>query len=137
MDILTLKMALAKGAGLDPTFVKAVNDADLDAATAIELLLNAFRQHVWQNEEDAPICEAGSVTLTNTAEFPFNDSQQTVALVKPQEDINYAVITQVESDAGNIGEIHVSGKQVNGFKLDYAGSAKSATINYIVIGGIV
>ena len=83
------------------------------------------------------MCEAGSVTLTNTAKFPFNNSKKSVALAKVQADLNYAVIAWTDSEAGNIGDIQVTEKQVNGFKVSYSGSASTAVVNYIVIGGIV
>lgn len=137
MDILTLKLALMMGAGLEPSFIEKVEAADLDEATAIELLLNAFRQHVWQNEEDAPICEYGTVTLTNTGKYPFNNSQVTVPLVNTQKNIKYAVVAEITSATGNPGEVVVSGKQTNGFKLAFTGSASSAVVEYIVIGGII
>ena len=41
------------------------------------------------------------------------------------------------SGYGNIGEVQVSDRQVNGFKLSYTGSAPSAEITYMVIGGFV
>ena len=36
-----------------------------------------------------------------------------------------------------VGEAVATDKQVNGFKLAYTGSAKSAVVEYIVIGGII
>lgn len=107
---------------------------DQDGDIASELIINRLRQHIWQNEEEALICEVGSVTLTNTAKFPFNNSQATVALAKVQKDTNYTVIPE-DSLLGNVGDIVVSNKQVNGFKIEFTGSAASATVKYIVIGG--
>ena len=109
---------------------------DQDGDIASELIINRLRQHIWQNEEEKPICEAGSVSLTNTAKFPFNNSQKTVALAKTQKDINYTVIPE-DPLLGNVGDIAISNKQVNGFKIEFTGSAASATVKYIVIGGIV
>lgn len=109
---------------------------DEDGDLASTLILNRLRQHIWQNEEDAPICEYGSVNLTNTGTFPFNNSQQTVALVKTQKNTKYAVIPE-DPTKGDVGDIVVSDKQVNGFKIEFTGSAKSATVKYIVIGGII
>ena len=125
--------------GLAEDLAGLVTDAgiiDQDGDIASELIINRLRQHIWQNEEEAPTCEAGSVSLTNTAKFPFNNSQKTVALAKTQKDINYAVIPE-DPLLGNVGDIVVSNKQVNGFKIEFTGSAASATVKYIVIGGIV
>ena len=115
------------------TDAQIIND---DGDIASTLILNRLRQHIWQFE-DFMICEIGSTVLTNTLEFPFNDSKATVPLTNTQKDTNYAVIAWTDSDAGNIGDIQVTDKQVNGFKLAYSGSAKTATIKYIVIGGLI
>ena len=87
--------------------------------------------------KDFLICEIGSAVLTNSLTFPFNNSKKSVALTKIQKDINYAVMAWTDSEAGNIGNIQVTDKQVNGFKVAYSGSAKTATIKYIVIGGLI
>ena len=119
------------------TLVKDASVIDEDGDIASTLIINRLRQHIWQNEADAPLCECGSVTLNNSSKFPFNNSKQSVALVKQQANNNYAVIAWTESEAGNIGDIQVTEKQVNGFKVSYSGSAATAVVNYIVIGGIV
>jgi len=151
MDLLTLKKAMAyadqllSGITGDVTelqedleaLAKGVDDENLDKDIAFSILLNAFRQHKWQNEADAPVCENGEKSLTNTASYPFNNSQQTVALATNQKNTKYAVIAQIKTAVGNPGEVVVSDKQVNGFKLAYTGSASSAVVEYIVIGGII
>ena len=119
--------------GLQTYADDAVAAQHLDTETAVGLLVNEIRQVRW----DLPQCEVGSATLTNAMEFPFNNSKQTVALATRQVDTNYAVIASIESSVGNAGEVVVSEKQTNGFKLAYTGSAKSAVVNYIVIGGII
>ena len=111
-----------------------VVDADGDLATT--LIMNRLRQHIWQNEDDALICEEGTVSMTNNQKFPFNNSQKTVALVKAQKNTKYVVIVE-DVTAGNVGDIIVTDKQVNGFKIAYTGSAASATAKYTVIGGII
>ena len=144
MDMLTLKLALklAENSGAQAeadvqALAAAVAAEDVDKDTAFELLLNAFRQHVWQNEDDAPVCEYGTATMTNTGKYPFNNSQVTVPLVNTQKNIKYAVVAEITSATGNPGEVVVSGKQTNGFKLAFTGSGSSAVVEYIVIGGII
>ncbi len=140
MDMLTLKLALKAAQDAEAEIeelAEAVAAEDVDKDTAFELLLNAFRQHKWQNEEDAPVCEYGTATLTNTDKYPFNNSQVTVPLVNTQKNIKYAVVAEITSANGNPGEVVVSGKQTNGFKLAFTGSASSAVVEYIVIGGII
>lgn len=112
---------------------EAVTESEFDDATAYGLLLNAFRQHLMEDI----ICEEGTVTLTNTLQYPFNDSQSTVALANRQRDTSYVVIADVTSASGNPGAVEISDKQVNGFKAAYTGSASSAVVHYIVIGGLL
>lgn len=108
-----------------------------DGDIASKLIVNALRQHIWQSEDEALICEEGTKTLTNSRKFPFNDSQESVALAKRQRNTKYVVITEVTTVAGNVGDVIVSDKQVNGFKLAFTGGASSVAIKYIVIGGIM
>ena len=110
---------------------------DADGDLAAKLLVNRLRQHIWQSEDDAPVCESGTVTLTNGRKFPFNNSQVTVSLVNRQPNTDYAVVAAATTIAGNIGEITISDKQVNGFKIAFTGGAASAAVKYIVIGGII
>lgn len=80
--------------------------------------------------------EIGEVVLTNTQEYPFNDSAKTVALAKPRDTLNYRVSVEIVSANGITGDIKIYDKQVNGFKITFTGSAKSATIKYYVQGGM-
>jgi len=109
----------------------------IDAHNAVDLLVNALRQIGWRVEdlEKATVQETGSVSLTNTLEFPFNDSKKTVALTNVRDNLNYIVVVVSKTGNGNIGEIEISERQVNGFKIEFTGSASSATVTYAVIGG--
>lgn len=78
----------------------------------------------------------GMAALRNTKAYPFNDSVCTVALDKSLKNNHYSVMTEVVSLSGEVGDIIVSGKAVNGFKLEYTGSASEAEIRYYVIGGM-
>lgn len=100
----------------------------LDAHAALMMLLNYARQNAWE-------IERGQVTLTNSLTFPFNNSITTVALQTVRETKDYIVVPELVSFVGNVGEIEVSDKLTNGFKISYTGSASQAVINYIVIGG--
>ena len=114
-----------------------LDQVSLDKDIAVELLLNAVRQNQWSTEDALPVCEEGTATLTNTLSFPFNDSKQTIALVTTQEDTSYVVVPELVSANGSAGDLIVSEKQTNGFKLEYTGSASSAVVHYFVIGGII
>lgn len=80
--------------------------------------------------------ETGEKTLTNSKEYPFNDSVQTVSLKKSRDTLNYRVDTEIISSNGAVEDIEVYDKQLNGFKLRYTGSAKELIVKYIVQGGM-
>lgn len=80
--------------------------------------------------------ELKEVSLTNSQEYPFNNSTITVALLKERDTLNYRVLTEVVSSNGIVGDIIVYDKAKNGFKIRYTGSAKSATIKCFIQGGM-
>lgn len=80
--------------------------------------------------------QTGSATLTNTLENPFNNSKKSIALGTALSNTNYdVVILSATAADGNIGEIEISDRLVNGFKMNYTGCASSVTVNYAIIGG--
>ena len=81
------------------------------------------------------VVETGTTTMTNSQEFPFNNSRKTVALVTSQANSDYLVDVEVDEANGNVGEIIVSSRMTNGFAIEFTGSATSVTVNYFVIGG--
>jgi hypothetical protein len=86
-------------------------------------------------EEDTR-AEVGTITLTNSLSFPFNNSIKTVSLATKRKTLNYDVDVWVIEHNGLPGDVVVSDKQLNGFKVAFEGSAKSVTIGYKVRGGI-
>lgn len=125
------------GTQISATNLNQMDRGTQDAKMANTLVLNALRQIGWRTEdlEKATIQETGSKVLTNTKNFPFNDSKTTVALTNVRENLNYIVVIVGVTGNGNIGEVEVSDRLVNGFKLAFTGSAKSVTVQYAVIGG--
>ena len=76
------------------------------------------------------------MTLTNSATYPFNNSIKTVALSKNKNKKDYTVLVEVLSAVGGgVGEIRVTDKLLNGFKIEFSGAAKSVVVNCIVQGG--
>jgi hypothetical protein len=78
----------------------------------------------------------GTITLTNTQQYPFNNSVQTAALEASRDNQDYIVQTEVVSSIGEVGDIIISDKAVNGFKIAFTGSARQAVIRYHVTGGL-
>lgn len=130
-----------------PQDAKHFNNIE-EAISAHELSLglhsNALMQHADEIKKNAALAEVvdklhtvetGTVTLTNSAKYPFNNSQKTVALAAQRNTPAYVVITEVKSFVGNVGEIVVSDILANGFKIAFTGSATSVTVEYKILGG--
>lgn len=81
--------------------------------------------------------EVGTTTLTNSKAYPFNNSDATVSLNTPRDNLNYTVTTEVTATSGCVGEVEVYDKQLNGFKLRFTGSGTQATVKYYVQGGLI
>lgn len=121
---------MQQGTPQDQVRFNNIENGIVDAHIAIQLLLNYARQNMLE-------IEVGTIVLTNTQAFPFNNSQQTISLAKSKENSDYIVIPEIMSAVGNPGEIVISDKLVNGFKIAHTGSAKSVTVKYTVIGGVL
>ena len=110
----------------------------IDAHTASGILLNALRQMGWRTDalEKATVQETGEVTLNNSLTFPFNNSQATVALTNVRDNLNYIVeVISITPTGWPAGDIEVSDRQINGFKIAFNGSASKVVVKYAVIGG--
>ncbi|MBR1744368.1 MAG: hypothetical protein IJ733_21415 [Lachnospiraceae bacterium] len=76
------------------------------------------------------------VTLTNSQDYPFNNSKSTVSLSALRNTKDYYVITETLEADGEVGEYEISDKLLNGFKLAFTGSAKTVKVRCHVIGGM-
>lgn len=80
-----------------------------------------------------------TVTCTNTQKYPFNNSTKTVALSGDNLRCNkdYTVWAEaVNVTGGCVGDIVISDKLLNGFKIAYTGSATSVEFKLFVQGGL-
>lgn len=83
--------------------------------------------------------ELHNITLTNNASLPFNssaDSPTTIALRTTRKNLFYSVEAEVTANNGIVGDIIISNKALNGFKIAYTGSGKSVTLAVRVKGGM-
>lgn len=105
------------------------NAGELAALLAVE------RIHMQQQAAD----EAGEtivLTLTNNQQYPFNNSVRTVALKNARNHLDYTVTAEVmEYSGGCVGDIEISEKLANGFKVAYTGSAAEVKLKVFVKGG--
>lgn len=85
---------------------------------------------------DQVATEEKTVTLTNGQSYPFNSSTQTIALAKARNFTDYTVEAEVLGHSGNVGEVKIFDRLLNGFKVAYDGSAKNATIKLRIKGGM-
>lgn len=78
-----------------------------------------------------------TVTLTNSLEYPFNSSDKSVQLSPERTTKDYTVTAElVSATGGALGDVEISAKLLNGFKVHYTGSAKSVVLNLYVRGGV-
>ena len=85
--------------------------------------------------DDAP--EIKTVSMTNTAKWPFNNSVQTVALTTNRPTTNYTVDAEVKAvTGGTVQAVRITDRLANGFKVSFEGDATAATLKLIIKGGI-
>lgn len=83
--------------------------------------------------------ELHEVTLEMAAgqKWPFNNQPTTVALRQLRESINYSVDVAVLSySGGRLGNIQVTDRAKNGFKLTHDGSATTVKVQIRISGGM-
>ena len=116
-----------------------------DATIATQILGFGNLHQQRQNEQhqaatDAEVLgETKTVTLANTAAYPFNstvDTPVTVALSTTRKNLYYTVEATVADHAGEVGNIHITNKALNGFKVSFDGSGKNVTLTLRIKGGM-
>ena len=76
------------------------------------------------------------VSLDNSEQYPFNDSQETVSLPVKRNNLNYTVQAEITSVTGGfVNEISITEKLDNGFKVEFKGSARNVKLKLYVKGG--
>ena len=117
-----------------------------DANFAAQILTEGYLQLRRKVEHDSAeifaeiLGETHTVTLTNSKAFPFNStvsSPVTVALKQNRRNLYYSVEATVVTVSGGLaGDIHITDKALNGFKVSFDGSAKSVTLELKIKGGM-
>lgn len=125
---------IQQGTPMSATNYNNMEDGIFENNIGISMLLQEVLQHK-RNLLDLE-GEKGQKVLTNSKQYPFNDATQTVSLTKSRDTLNYRVDTEIINSNGTEGNVEVYDKQLNGFKLRFTGSAATATIKYIVQGGM-
>lgn len=117
--------ALEKTTGSHTTDIASMKNTD----TQQNSCLSALKQEV--------AAEVKEVTLKNGSKWPFGINEVSVGLAKTRKNANYGVDVYVKSyTGGRLGDITVSGKLTNGFKLKHDGSAQTVVVVVRVTGGM-
>lgn len=120
---------------------EGIQDANI-AAAILAFAAKHNQRHAQEHEAavDSEILgETHNLTLTNTQKYPFNstmDAPVSVALTTPRNNLYYTVEATVADGTVNAGNIHITGKALNGFKIAFDGSAKSVALTIRVKGGM-
>lgn len=78
-----------------------------------------------------------NLAMNSGQKWPFNNQPTTVALRQLRESINYSVDVAVLSySGGRLGNIQVTDRAKNGFKLTHDGSATTVKVQIRVSGGM-
>ena len=85
---------------------------------------------------DQVATEEKTVTLSNSQSYPFNNSTQTIALSRVRNFTDYTVEAEITDHDGNVGDVRIFDRMLNGFKVAYDGSAKTATVKLRIKGGM-
>lgn len=121
------------------TPLNAANMNLLDTAALQAIMMGSLNASLLRQLSDKVEAQAGEqieVTLTNSQQYPFNNSNKAVQLGTNRNKKNYTVLVEVlSSEGGGVGEILVTNKLLNGFQIAYTGAASSVTVNCIVQGG--
>lgn len=121
------------------TPVNAANQNAMDLAALQAIMMSAENAAEIRWLKDLVNAQAGefiTVTLTNAEQYPFNGSQQTVQLAKNRNRKDYTVLVEVQSSTGGgVGDIMITDKLLNGFKIAFSGAATSVTVRCAVQGG--
>lgn len=134
---------LVDGTPVNEVNLNNIETGTHDSHTALAVFIQYFMQFDrWVRQKVADFTaeflnEIQTVTLTNSLTFPFNDSVYTVSLATPRKTLNYDVSWEVTAASGNVGDITVSDKQLNGFKIAFDGSATSVTLKIRIKGGML
>lgn len=83
------------------------------------------------------IGEKIAIKLNNSQPYPHNNSKTTVQIQTPRNTMDYTIEYEVKSVTGGAaGDVVITDKLLNGFKIAFTGSAKSVVVNCYVRGGI-
>ena len=84
--------------------------SDVNLAAALILISSSLTAEQVATEER-------TITLTNSQSYPFNDSTKTIALATARNFTDYTVEAEVLDHSGNVGDVRIFDRMLNGFKI--------------------
>ncbi|MCD8397514.1 MAG: hypothetical protein LUD12_10125 [Lachnospiraceae bacterium] len=125
---------IQQGTLLDQAHFNPMEEGISDAYLAEAI--SVFGQ-VQKDFEYQPEVKTVSLSMNSSYPWPFNNKETTVALSQLRENTSYHVAINVDDySGGQIGNIHVLDRALNGFKLKHDGSATSVTVTLRIEGGM-
>jgi len=114
------------------------NNMETGIFGATEMSAEAIRNiRLLQRSVEGLSGEKIPLTLVNTLAYPFNNSKATVSLGTVKNQQNYTITVEIVSSVGGgVGDIVITDKLLNGFKIQFTGAATNAVINCYVQGGM-
>lgn len=81
--------------------------------------------------------EVITAQLTNNQQYPFNNSVKTISLPSLKNNTNYTIQYEITSYSGGfVGDIVMTEKMLNGFKIASTGSATTVNLKLYIKGGV-
>lgn len=124
---------LQYGTLLDQEHFNNIEEGLSDAGLALALVQFKQMQDGYQYEDETHIVNLAMENMP----WPFNNRATTVGLKNLRENVNYGVeVSVISYSGGRLGNIIVTDRACNGFKLVHDGSATSVTVGVRVSGGM-
>ena len=134
-----------EGTPQDAAHFNNIESGIQDVTMALQIFMtDAYHKHqidaAHQELMDAEVLgEQKEVKLTNSAKYPFNstmDIPETVSLTQVRKNKFYSVECEIKSHKGEVGELIVTQKAENGFKLSFNGAGSEVVVTVRVKGGM-
>jgi len=119
------------GTPMDASHFNLLEAGVFEAQEMILLLSDALSKLERDSQE-----EIFTVSLTNTKEYPFNDSTANVLLDIARSNLNYHIWWEVSTITGGfLGDVNITSKALTGFTIAFDGDATAVTLSVHVEGG--
>lgn len=137
---------IQQGTLQDQAHFNNMEEGITDAHIALSVMVDGYLQLRREQEGndsaifDEILGEAHEVVLKNSKAYPFNSTVSTptsVALTTNRKNLYYSVEANIKNVSGGLpGDIHITDKALNGFKVSFDGSARSVTLELKIKGGM-